>query len=316
MQIKNIEFKAQVDNLAYLEEKLKQHQPRLVGTDHQTDTYFNAKQGRLKLREGNIENALIQYHREDTAEAKTSDIILYKHTPDKALKEILTLQLGIKVVVEKKRKIYFIENIKFHFDEVLHLGTFIEVEAISENNTIPTTVLQEQCDRYFHFFEIKPSQLIKTSYSDMLIAKNSRFQIVQEGKKLRVKTQDAEYLLNNLSPTDFDQYYNQYYQQLSLDFAPLLFQGKKIQLSPKEQQRLTDHFILSCLYFYSLHEFPLSPRKEDYESATMLDEIIAITEEKYGKNSPQSIALGAKILRKEPQQYLQAVEGRKRHYDK
>jgi len=31
------------------------------GTDHQIDTYFNVKEGRLKLREGNIENNLIFY---------------------------------------------------------------------------------------------------------------------------------------------------------------------------------------------------------------------------------------------------------------
>lgn len=33
-------------------------------------------------------------------------------------------------MVDKRRKIYFIDNVKFHFDVVENLGTFIEVEAI------------------------------------------------------------------------------------------------------------------------------------------------------------------------------------------
>jgi adenylate cyclase class IV len=46
------------------------------------------------------------------------------------LKNILIRQLGVKIVVDKRRKIYFIDNVKFHFDVVENLGTFIEVEAI------------------------------------------------------------------------------------------------------------------------------------------------------------------------------------------
>lgn len=33
------------------------------GKDHQIDTYFNVHNGRLKLREGTIENNLIHYER-------------------------------------------------------------------------------------------------------------------------------------------------------------------------------------------------------------------------------------------------------------
>ncbi|MBL0259969.1 MAG: CYTH domain-containing protein [Saprospiraceae bacterium] len=46
------------------------------------------------------------------------------------MKNILIRQLGVKIVVDKRRKIYFIDNVKFHFDVVENLGTFIEVEAI------------------------------------------------------------------------------------------------------------------------------------------------------------------------------------------
>ena len=166
MSILNIEFKASTNNLAALETLLLQHNPLFIGEDHQVDTYFNVATGRLKLREGNIENALIHYEREDTAGAKSSHVLLYQHQPDKTLKEILTKSLGIKAVVDKKRNIYFINNVKFHFDVVNGLGEFIEVEAIDADGSIGKEKLQQQCDHYAAFFEIRPKDFIAVSYSD------------------------------------------------------------------------------------------------------------------------------------------------------
>lgn len=165
----NYEFKARTEFLAEQENKLKQFSPFFKGEDHQSDTYFNVPTGRLKLREGNIENALIYYERENTSGGKQSHIILYKHQPDTALKEILTITNGIKIVVKKNRKIYFIENIKFHFDTVATLGTFIEVEAIDTDGSIGLEKLKEQCERFAAFFEIKQEDYIAVSYSDMLM---------------------------------------------------------------------------------------------------------------------------------------------------
>ena len=106
MNLKNFEFKARVDDIDRYENKLLYLNPEFQGIDHQIDTYFSTSIGRLKLREGNIEHALIHYERGDTTGAKVSDIILYQHQPDPGLKNILIRQLGIKVVVDKKRKIY------------------------------------------------------------------------------------------------------------------------------------------------------------------------------------------------------------------
>jgi len=170
MNIKNFEFKARVDNTEQYENKLLALNPRFEGVDHQVDTYFNVSKGRLKLREGNIENSLIYYERENVADAKRSDIILFRFQPDKALKEILILQLGIKVVVDKLRKIYFINNIKFHFDTVTTLGSFIEVEAIDDKGELTIEQLKQQCDQYFSFFELDKMQLVDKSYSDLIEA--------------------------------------------------------------------------------------------------------------------------------------------------
>lgn len=169
MNIKNFEFKARIDEIEKYENKLLTLNPKFQGLDHQIDTYFNAKQGRLKLREGNIENSLINYDRENVTGSKESRIILYQHEPNVALKNILTRQLGIKIIVDKKRKIYFIDNIKFHFDIVDNLGTFMEVEAIDSNEEFTIAELKEQCDKYYNFFELTQDNIIDKSYSDLIM---------------------------------------------------------------------------------------------------------------------------------------------------
>jgi adenylate cyclase class 2 len=179
MPILNIEFKAATNRLAELEILLKQFNPLFIGEDHQVDTYFKVSHplsqsyggqaGRLKLREGNIENALIHYEREDIAGSKSSHVLLYQHQPDKVLKEILIKALGIKAVVDKRRKIYFINNVKFHFDTVDGLGTFIEVEAIDKDGTIGREKLQAQCDEYAALFNIEAADFCSHSYSEMIM---------------------------------------------------------------------------------------------------------------------------------------------------
>jgi adenylate cyclase, class 2 len=169
MAILNIEFKAKTTDVSAAENILLQHNPVFIGEDHQVDTYFNVPNGRMKLREGNIENALIQYERENTAGSKSSHILLYKHQPDKSLKEALTKALGIKAVIDKIRKIYFIDNVKFHFDTVQTLGTFIEVEAIDKDGSIGKEKLQEQCDFYAALLQIDKADFMANSYSDMIM---------------------------------------------------------------------------------------------------------------------------------------------------
>ena len=177
MAILNFEFKARTTELDNLEKKFLELDPKFIGEDNQTDTYFNVDKGRLKLREGNIENSLIYYERPNTAGAKQSDVLLYQHQPDlptgqagKTLKDILIKLHGIKVIVDKRRKIYFIDNVKFHFDTIAELGTFIEVEAIDKDGSLGIEKLKEQADKYAAFFNIQPDDFIALSYSDMLQA--------------------------------------------------------------------------------------------------------------------------------------------------
>jgi predicted adenylyl cyclase CyaB len=166
----NVEFKARVANPDMLEARLQSLNPVYRGEDHQVDTYFNVTVGRLKLREGNIEHALIHYDRKNDRGAKQSDIILYEHQPSEALKAILVKTLGVKVIVDKRRRIYFIDNVKFHFDTVEGLGKFIEVEAIDRAGDIGIEKLREQCRFYAELFDLQEDNYIANSYSDMILA--------------------------------------------------------------------------------------------------------------------------------------------------
>jgi adenylate cyclase, class 2 len=173
MAVINFEFKAKAADVDLLEKKLLELNPVFKGEDHQVDTYFNVSVGRLKLREGNIENALIHYERKNVTGAKQSNIILYEHQPSEALKAILVKTLGVKIIVDKKRRIYFIDNVKFHFDTVEGLGRFIEVEAIDRTGDIGVEKLEEQCSYYAKLFDLQQDNYISNSYSDMLLAAQS-----------------------------------------------------------------------------------------------------------------------------------------------
>lgn len=164
----NIEIKARSTNIPAIRKFLKENHTEHPGIDIQTDTYFAVPHGRMKLREGNIENALIHYHRENKSGPKASHVILYQTDPAKALKEVLTAALDIKVIVRKTREIYFISNVKFHIDEVNGLGSFVEIEVIDDTGTIGEDELLRQCQYYLAEFKIQDHDLITLSYSDML----------------------------------------------------------------------------------------------------------------------------------------------------
>jgi predicted adenylyl cyclase CyaB len=163
----NIEIKARTTDQENIREILKSSGADFKGIDHQIDTYFKVASGRLKLREGNIEKHLIYYERENTGGPKKSSVMLYKNNPDSNLKEILIASLGVLTVVDKQREIYFIGNVKFHLDNVMGLGTFVEIEATDTDGSIGNEKLLEQCNYYRNLLNILKDDLVENSYSDL-----------------------------------------------------------------------------------------------------------------------------------------------------
>ncbi len=167
-KILNIEIKARIHSLKYVEEFLEKADAVFIGTDRQIDTYFLVGDQRLKLRQGNIENSLILYQRKETEGLKESNVILQQLSKDtEGLKNILDEVIGTKIIVDKTRKIYFIDNVKFHLDKVKNLGYFLEIEAISEDGKFNKDYLSNQCNYYLEKLHVDPKNLVAQSYSDM-----------------------------------------------------------------------------------------------------------------------------------------------------
>ena len=171
MPVQNIEIKARSSRHHYIREILHAHHARYVGEDHQIDTYFQVESGRLKLRKGTIENTLIFYHREDLAGPRLSRVHLYPVEREQSdrLRALLEASHRVLVIVDKRREIYFIDNVKFHLDTVVGLGTFVEIEVIDKTGQADMASLQEQCEHYMQLFGIKAEDLLSHSYSDELL---------------------------------------------------------------------------------------------------------------------------------------------------
>ncbi|RLG72965.1 MAG: adenylate cyclase [Methanobacteriota archaeon] len=169
----NVEIKAKCQNHDYVRSALEREKAVFVGVDNQVDTYFNTSRGRLKLREGMIEKALIYYERPDKPGPKRSSVWLYQVSNPKPLRNLLEKALGVRVVVRKRREIYRVGNVKIHLDEVPGLGWFLEVEAADEGGLIGERRLRAQCEHYLKLFGVRMEDLVATSYGDMLLETKS-----------------------------------------------------------------------------------------------------------------------------------------------
>ncbi len=164
----NSEIKVQVDELDSYRKRLLEAGADFKGTDHQKDTYFKVSRGRLKLREGTIENALIYYDRDDQSFPKKSEIILVRNVSPE-LKSILFKSLDILVTVEKQREIYFIGNAKFHLDHVPNLGYFVEIEVMGGPDA-NFEALTSQLHQHVRDLQLPLDRQVRFSYSDLLLA--------------------------------------------------------------------------------------------------------------------------------------------------
>jgi len=166
--MRNVEIKARCSDPVPVRNILVANRAEFIGTDSQTDTYFNVAEGRLKLRQGSIENHLIRYRRADKSGPKLSGVTLYKPGNAEVLKSILADALGVKVVVDKVREIYFIDNVKFHIDRVEGLGGFVEIEVIDESESIGLEQMHLDCGYYIDLLNLNPDEFVKNSYSDLI----------------------------------------------------------------------------------------------------------------------------------------------------
>jgi adenylate cyclase class 2 len=161
---KDYNVKAVITNLAGLEKALSDLKANFVGTDHQKDTYFSVPRGKLKLREGTIENLITHYERVDEKNIERTIVYQYDLTPTQEQVTKLRREHEVLGVVEKERRIYFIENVKIHVDKTADGKTFVEVEAIDSDDSKSMDQLRAQCLSIKQKLGIKDDELVKSGY--------------------------------------------------------------------------------------------------------------------------------------------------------
>ncbi len=168
----NFEFKARLKDDRHIRAVLKSLRARFLGTDRQIDTYFRVPQGRLKVREGRLENALIFYQRANASRARRATIDMMLLPRRNSVRAILQSALPVLAVVDKRREIYFVGNVKIHLDRVRGLGRFVEVEAITRQGDLKK--IRAQALKFQKLFRIHSRDIVPHSYSDLMLERLSR----------------------------------------------------------------------------------------------------------------------------------------------
>lgn len=140
---------------------------RDAGILRQRDTYFGAREGRLKLREEVPGGAvLIQYARADADAARESRYRLVPAPDPEALRAALDAALGTLVVVEKARHLLLWRDVRIHLDDVAGLGRFVELEGVAPAGS----ELEIEHERVAHLrAALGLTDLVPASYSDLLL---------------------------------------------------------------------------------------------------------------------------------------------------
>ena len=127
----NIEIKAHVRDFGAIRRRAEQLSDTAVEVIPQVDTFFNAPQGRLKLRIlSENKGQLIYYTRSDQEGPKRSDYHISLTSDPENLKRVLELAYGIRGVVRKTRYLYLVGQTRVHLDDVEGLGQFMELEVV------------------------------------------------------------------------------------------------------------------------------------------------------------------------------------------
>ncbi|OGZ33552.1 MAG: hypothetical protein A2Y98_01295 [Candidatus Portnoybacteria bacterium RBG_19FT_COMBO_36_7] len=167
--MKNIELKVKINSIRGIAGLLKKLHAKHRGVLKQIDTYYNDKEGRLKIREVNGKYfEKIFYKRPDKESSKISFYTVSKIKKPQLQKEksFLKKALGEKVIVEKQRELWILKNTRVHLDRVKHLGNFLELETEVEKAGKNAEREHKEIIDQLNLSKYKP---FAKSYSDMLM---------------------------------------------------------------------------------------------------------------------------------------------------
>lgn len=164
----NVEIKARVRDPVALAALARQLSDAPPDTLRQRDTFFRVSHGRLKLRElGAGACELIWYDRPNAAGSRRSDYRIAAVTDPAGLRDVLGHACGVTQVVEKTRTVCLVGQTRIHLDEVVGLGSFVELEVVlhdgqaeSEGHRIAAELMAR--------LGIAATDLLAAAYAEML----------------------------------------------------------------------------------------------------------------------------------------------------
>lgn len=164
----DINVKARCYDLLDAEEKLMAMGAVFQGEDQQVDTFYCVDYGKLKWRQGSIENLVTHYVREDVNGEWHTRVLIYEQSPDEQRRREILGNRSIIGQVKKTRRIFFIDNVKFHLDRFEDGKSFVEIEAMDKTGDLGREKLRTQANYFKARLSIKDEDLLKISYIDLL----------------------------------------------------------------------------------------------------------------------------------------------------
>uniref|UniRef100_A0A8D0E564 CYTH domain-containing protein n=1 Tax=Salvator merianae TaxID=96440 RepID=A0A8D0E564_SALMN len=166
----NVEIKARVRDVARLTENAE----RLSGTQGctilQTDTFFHAPRGRLKLRDfRDGHGQLIFYDRPDSEGPKLSRYTVSPTDDPAGLTAVLSEALGVQGTVKKERRLFLVGQTRVHVDHVEGLGDFVELEVVLREQQSPQEG-EKVAQQLMEELGVRQEDLLAGAYVDFLLA--------------------------------------------------------------------------------------------------------------------------------------------------
>lgn len=170
---RNVEIKVRLADPAAVERRAAALADRGPEPILQDDTFFAARQGRLKLRAfADGRGELIAYDRPDATGPRLSDYTIAPVADPAALRTALARALGTAGRVVKRRVLYLAGPTRIHLDRVDGLGDFLELEVVLRDGQTAAdgeAVARDLLDR----LGLADAQPIAGAYVDLLNTKDS-----------------------------------------------------------------------------------------------------------------------------------------------
>ena len=167
--MRNLEAKFQLRDFEWAQQQAEAIGYRFKATLAQRDTFFNVKEGKLKLREEDSGAWLIFYGRQDSRHLRLSTYEIVAIAEPEKFRDMMTQALGTIATVRKTRILMMRDNVRLHLDRVDGLGEFGEIEAVlGEPSDAESS--RPAVDQLLTALEIEPNNLIEESYFELQLA--------------------------------------------------------------------------------------------------------------------------------------------------